>query len=140
MGLQEKMETDHIWIKNNPKNPIQGSNNYGQHWLNQADSNYREQLEMSYRTMGRAHDWDIEKYRKSPKSSDKGNRRRFFKNFARFVKNPYGYTFWKVNGFKKSITLFPVVVLGYLASTFICLLVMARSKKQEKGFLQYLGA
>lgn len=92
------METDHIWIKNNPKNPVYNYNNYGQHFLNQNDTNYKEQLEMSYRSMGRAHDWDIEKYRKGDKGSDKGNRRRFMKNVARFIKNPYGYTYWKLNG------------------------------------------
>ena len=29
------------------------------------------------------------------KPSDKGNRRRFMKNVARFCKNPIGYTYWK---------------------------------------------
>lgn len=50
---------------------------------------------MSYRSLGQSCDWELEKYRMAAKSSDKGNRRRFFKNFARLVKNPFGYSYWK---------------------------------------------
>ncbi len=52
MGLQEQMETDHIWIKPNPNKPVTGPNNYGQHFLDASAPNFKEQLEMSYRTMG----------------------------------------------------------------------------------------
>lgn len=50
---------------------------------------------MSYRSLGKAYDWELEKYRMAAKPADVGNRRRFFKNLARFVKNPIGYTYWK---------------------------------------------
>ena len=50
---------------------------------------------MSYWTMGKNYDWELEKYRMAAKSSDLGNRRWFFKNLAWFIKNPYGYTYWK---------------------------------------------
>lgn len=29
------------------------------------------------------------------KFPDKGNKRRFFKNFFRLIKNPFGYAYWK---------------------------------------------
>lgn len=45
--------------------------------------------------MGKTYDWELEKYWMASKSSDIGNRRRFFKNLARFIKNPFGYAYWK---------------------------------------------
>lgn len=47
------METDQIWIRSNPKNPVHNPRNYGQFFLNDQASNYKENLEMTYRTMGR---------------------------------------------------------------------------------------
>lgn len=111
MGLQENMDTDQIWIRNNPRNPVQQTNNYGQFYLNEGDSNFKEQLEMSYRTMGRAWDWDLEKYRNAIKGSDRGNKRRVMKNFARLVKNPVGYVFWKTTGGVRPYNFFNVVLL-----------------------------
>jgi hypothetical protein len=61
---------------------------------------------MSYRSLGKSYDWELEKYRMASKPSDTGNKRRFFKNFARFVKHPLGYTYWKgYSFFKGSSTL-----------------------------------
>ena len=45
--------------------------------------------------MGKQYDWELEKFRLGKKAHDKGNKRRFLKNFARFVKNPLGYISWK---------------------------------------------
>lgn len=45
--------------------------------------------------MGRQYDWELEKYRLSKKPTDRGNKRRGFKNFFRLVKNPLGYIGWK---------------------------------------------
>ena len=45
--------------------------------------------------MGKQYDWELEKYRLSKKPNDRGNKRRGFKNFFRFVKNPIGYIHWK---------------------------------------------
>ena len=47
------METDQIWIKSNPKNPVNNPRNYGQFFMDESAPNYKEKLEMSYRTMGR---------------------------------------------------------------------------------------
>lgn len=45
--------------------------------------------------MGRQYDWELEKFRLSKKPTDRGNKRRGFKNFFRLVKNPIGYISWK---------------------------------------------
>ncbi len=47
------------------------------------------------RSMGRQYDWELEKFRLSKKGTDKGNKRRGFKNFFRLIKNPLGYIGWK---------------------------------------------
>lgn len=57
---------------------------------------------MSYRTLGRTFNWDLEKYRMGPKPADKGNRRRFLKNSARFIKNPISYIYWKIRPYSKN--------------------------------------
>lgn len=95
---------------------------------------------MSYRSMGRAHDWDIEKYRKANKGSDKGNRRRFMKNFARIVKNPAGYFYWKVNAGRVNLQLLPLMIFGSIITTSIYYASKAKEEKSRKGFFQYLGA
>eukprot|EP00178_Gracilaria_changii_P011145 TRINITY_DN3197_c0_g1_i1.p1 TRINITY_DN3197_c0_g1~~TRINITY_DN3197_c0_g1_i1.p1 ORF type:complete len:159 (+),score=4.54 TRINITY_DN3197_c0_g1_i1:101-577(+) len=65
--------------------------------------NATERLESIYRSMGKQYDWELEKYRLGRKPNDKGNKRRGFKNFFRFVKNPIGYISWKTNHWKSPI-------------------------------------
>ena len=84
---------------------------------------------MSYRSVGRAHDWDIEKYRKSGKGADKGNRRRFMKNVARIIKNPLGYVYWKFNGGKTNVTFLPLFVFGSFATYVYFYAMRARQEK-----------
>ena len=45
--------------------------------------------------MGKQYDWELEKVRLGKKGIDKANKKRGFKNFFRFVKNPFGYIAWK---------------------------------------------
>ena len=52
---------------------------------------------MTYRSIGRQYDWDLEKFRAAPKSIDVANKKRLTKNFLRFVKHPGGYFYWKLN-------------------------------------------
>lgn len=85
--------------------------------------------------MGKLYDWDIEKYRKADKGSDKGNKKRFMRNFARFVKNPYGYTYWKFNRGRTTIPLFPFFILSSVAGTFFTMMKWNKEEKQRKGFL-----
>lgn len=42
MGLQEKMETDHLWIKPVPGSPVNGPNSFGQFYLDESSPNYKE--------------------------------------------------------------------------------------------------
>lgn len=73
---------------------------------------------MSFRTVMNRFDWDGEKYRMSDKAADKGNRRRVIKNFVRFVKNPFGYTYWKglrnINKFNMVWLLWGAWIVGII--------------------------
>ena len=50
---------------------------------------------MIWRSMGKSTDWELEKFRLGKKFPDRGNKRRWFKNLFRLIKNPMGYIFWK---------------------------------------------
>ena len=74
---------------------------------------------MTYRSMGKQYDWELEKFRLSRKANDKGNKKRFIKNMFRFVKNPVAYIGWKTQRWMtplpKMLTLAGVVyVVGML--------------------------
>lgn len=92
--LQDKMQTDYTWIRSAPaENPRQRVHGYN-YIYNNAPNKF-ERLEMIYRSIGKQFDWELEKFRLSKKNIDRGNKRRLFKNFFRFVKNPGGYIYWK---------------------------------------------
>lgn len=62
------------------------------------------------RSIGKQYDWELEKFRLGKKGVDRGNKRRAFKNFFRFVKNPISYTFWKIDRFFPTIPkLIPIM-------------------------------
>ena len=69
--------------------------NHGQYFMYDRAANAAERLEMTYRSMGKQYDWELEKFRLSRKANDKGNKKRTIKNFFRFVKNPVAYISWK---------------------------------------------
>lgn len=87
---------------------------------------------MSYRTLGRTFDWDMEKYRMGSKPSDKGNRRRFLKNSARFVKNPAAYLYWKFSPYSKNYSLAPFIIFSSIALTTFTLISRTRRLREEK--------
>lgn len=81
-----------------PYNPVLTvPRNHGQFYLYKRSPDSSEKLEMTFRSLGRQYDWDLEKYRLSNKPIDTGNQRRLMKNVARLAKNPLGYTYWKLH-------------------------------------------
>lgn len=96
MSMHEKMQQDYIWLRENPAADADPkARTHGQHYLFYHAPNKRERLEMTWRSLGKAYDWEMEKFRMAKKPVDRGNKRRFFKNMFRFVKHPIGYTYWK---------------------------------------------
>lgn len=139
MGLQEKMETDHIWIRPSPLQAKNSPSNFGQFYLDAAAPNFREQLEMSYRSLGKAYDWELEKYRVAAKPSDTGNRRRFLKNLARLIKNPIGYTYWKSYHYIKGANTLNMFLGIALMGSLYLTISDSKDKERQQRFLLVLG-
>jgi len=69
-------------------------------------------MEMIYRSMGRQHDWELEKFRCGKKFPDRGNKKRLVKNIVRFAKNPIAYIYWKTFKLRLAKARMPVTALG----------------------------
>lgn len=69
-------------------------------------------MEMIYRSIGRQHDWELEKYRCGKKFPDRGNKKRLIKNMVRMVKNPVGYIYWKTFKLRFAKARMPVTAMG----------------------------
>ena len=94
MSTQNKMASDYLWVRHAPTEEGSKVRNHGYSYLYNRAPNRIERLESIYRSIGKTYDWELEKFRLSKKSVDKANKRRLFRNFARFVKNPVAYVFW----------------------------------------------
>ena len=70
--------------------------------------------------MGKQFDWEMERFRLAKKPIDRANKRRLLKTTLRFIKNPYGFTYWRL--YRNNILSFRGrwVVRGVIGS-FICL-------------------
>lgn len=90
---------------------------------------------MSYRSVGRDYNWDLHRYALDKKPSDKGNRRRFMKNTARFIKNPFGYIFWKFPLKRIKFNPYAVVIGICILHLFSDLKNEVRDKDRECEFL-----
>lgn len=72
------------------------SRNHGFHYLYNRAPNSVERLEMTYRSIGKQYDWELEKFRLGRKTVDKGNKRRLVRNLSRFVKHPVAYITYRL--------------------------------------------
>ncbi len=140
MGKYDKIETDQLWIRSQPNlDQLEGTRTHGQHYPYFNAPNTRERIEMSYRSIGKQHDWEMEKFRASTKPADKGNKRRFFKNFARMVKNPAAYFFWKSRGLFGNTSLFGPLLISSLIGTVLFLNHTSKQKRKMKKYLELEG-
>lgn len=46
--------------------------------------------------MGKQFDWEMERFRLGKKPIDRANKRRLLKTGLRFIKNPYGFIYWRL--------------------------------------------
>ena len=103
------------------------------------DSNSLEKIEMSYRAVGREYNWELNNYINADKTADRGNRRRFLKNVARFFKNPFGYVYWRM---PRNCTKFQPFALFLGVSSFllfVALIDQTKEKQKETAFLVTKG-
>ena len=97
MKIHDKMAADQLWVRSHSYHDrFTIYQTQGQHFPIYHAPNLAERTEMTYRTIGRNFDWDLEKFRLGRKHSDKGGRRRLLKNASMFLKNPVGYIFWRI--------------------------------------------
>lgn len=94
MSTQNKMASDYLWVRHAPIEENSKVRTHGYSYLYNRAPNRIERLEMIYRSIGKTYDWELEKFRLSRKSVDYGNKKRLFRNTARFIKNPLGYIGW----------------------------------------------
>lgn len=94
MSTLNKMTADYLWVRHAPIEEGSKVRNHGYHYLYNRAPNRIERLESIYRSIGKTYDWELEKFRLSKKSVDKANKRRLYRNFCRFVKNPFAYVGW----------------------------------------------
>ena len=141
MGIHDKMIQDQIWVRphSNADANVE-TRTHGQHYLYIAAPNAKERIEMAYRSLGRQFDWDMEKFRNSPKPADKGNRRRFMKNVARMAKNPFGYIFWKTFRFNQRMPIILTCIITGFIGNFFYLRRIANLQKRVDNYLYYEGS
>lgn len=141
MDIHDKMIQDQIWVRPHVASDVNvETRTHGQHYLYLAAPNAKERIEMAYRSLGRQFDWDMEKFRNGPKPADRGNKRRFFKNVARFVKNPSGFVFWK--GFRviqRAHLLLTFLIFGFVGDFFFQRRI-ANGQKLIDNYLYYQGS
>jgi len=113
MSVHEKMQTDYIWLRDHSQADSWGqARTHGYNYLYYHIPNRRERMEMIYRSMGKQYDWELEKFRLAKKFPDRGNKRRLFKNLFRLIKNPAGYSFWKLYKYRATRPRFMATTIG----------------------------
>ena len=138
--MQDQMRLDSYWIKPNPATDIAlTTRTHGQHYIYNYAPNAKERIEMSMRSLGRQYDWDLEKFRLDRKPADRGNKRRFFKNAARFFKNPIGYSSWKLRKLKVGGRMSMAVFYILFPAVFCMSYVESAFENKETNFFVALG-
>ena len=140
MRTHDKMIADQIWVRPHSSEDKAPQKSMGQYFYNFQAPNFRERIEMTYRSLGKQFDWDLEKYRLSKKPADKGNKRRLIKNIVRMIKNPAGYIYWKTYKFFK-FTRMPLLLLALsFPMYFIYLTDVSSTNQKHLNWLHIQGA
>lgn len=142
MSSNDKMWQDNLWTRShNAWDADQTARNHGQHYIMYQAPNHRERIEMTMRSLGSQTNYDCEQYRTAKKYPDRGNKKRLMKNFARFVKNPFGYTYWhNIGYFAKANPRILHLGFGFSALTvFLHYQYMATEKTDRARWLAVSG-
>ena len=113
MSVHDKMQTDYVWLRDHSTaDDWVKARTHGQHYLYNHVPNKRERLEMIYRSIGKQNDWELEKFRAAKKFPDRGNKKRLWKNFFRFLKHPIGYYYWKTFTWQRNKPRLIAITMG----------------------------
>merc|ERR1711935_31739 len=143
MASGDKMHQDYIWTKHHQAwDADETYRNHGNHYIFYQAPNHSERIEMTYRSMGKSVDWDLEKFRMGRKYPDRGNKRRFTKNVVRFLKNPVGYTYWHnhVRIRAANPRMFHVFILLSATAIWTHYMGFANAKSMKAKWLTVSGA
>ena len=139
MGIQDRMEADQVWVRPNAATTAGKPKSIGQYFFAFQAPNFRERIEMSYRTLGKQFDWELERYRMGRKPADAGNKRRLLRNMTRMIKNPAGYIYWKTYKFLRFPRLALVLLCISIPSYFISLTDISAASQRQQSWLHIQG-
>ena len=134
------MAADQLWVRSHSyHDKFTIYRTQGQHFPIYSAPNLDERVEMSYRTIGKMFDWDLEKFRLGRKHSDKGNRRRLVKNISKFIKNPVGYVLWRFGDRLKHTRMLVIIFYVGFIIHFNSLVRDSRGNEKKQLWIQSMG-
>lgn len=130
--------TEYLYDRENPKSHFR-QRLTGIEGLMYGNPNMHERADMIGRALAKETDGDFTKFiNRTQKPRDMSQKYRAFKNIARFFKNPFGYTFWKVANLtnQNRIRFAWVLLVFHLYQSFA--LYLLTKKKKENMIAKYL--
>jgi len=124
--------TEYLYDRENPKSHFR-QRLMGIEGFMYGNPNMNERADMIGRALAKETDGDFTKFvMKTEKPRDTAQRWRAFKNIARFFKNPFGYTFWKLATLSSQnrIRLVYVLLIFHLYQSFM-LYLLTKQKKEN---------
>ena len=124
--------TEYLYDRDNPKSHFR-QRITGIQSLFYGVPNINERADMIGRALAKETDGDFAKFvMTTRKPRDNAQKWRAFKNFARFFKNPVGYSFWKIMPLhgQNRIRFIWVLLVFHLYSSFL-LYMMIKNKKER---------
>ena len=125
--------TEYLYDRENPKSHLR-QRLTGIEGLMYGNPNMNERADMIGRALARETDGDFTKFvNRTQKPRDNAQKWRMFKNIARFFKNPFGYTFWKIAQFnnKNRIRFIWSLLIMHLYQSFY-LYLLTKTKKDNQ--------
>ena len=123
--------TEYLYDRENPKSHLR-QRLTGIEGLFHGVPNINERADMIGRALAKETDGDFTKFVQGMKKPrDEAQKMRAFKNIARFIKNPLGYMYWKIEPFhaQNRIRIVWILMFYHLYSSFL-LYVMVKNKKE----------
>jgi len=130
--------TEYLYDRENPKSHFR-QRLTGIEGFMFGNPNMHERADMIGRALAKETDGDFTKFvAKTAKPRDMAQKWRAFKNFSRFFKNPFGYTFWKCASManQNRIRVIWVLLIWHLYQSFYIWLIC--KKKKEGMMAQWL--
>ena len=126
--------TEYLYDRENPKSHFR-QRLTGIEGLMYGNPNMNERADMIGRALAKETDGDFTKFvARTSKPRDMAQKWRAFKNIARFFKNPFGYTFWKLAVLhnQKRVRIIYAALIWHLYQSFVLYLL---TKKKKEGMI-----